>query len=102
MRFRKFLKPYKTRGSSFREHTTTLQGVSHVKLIEPPCTERYARWCERSKFPRLRKFLLLDFFNHLNLQIIKLNLLNKAVLAEPGFIVALKVCDIGIQPNGLA
>jgi len=19
-----------------------------VKLIEPPCTERYARWCERS------------------------------------------------------
>ncbi len=22
MRFRKFLKPYKTRGSSFREHTT--------------------------------------------------------------------------------
>ena len=26
-----------------------------VKLIEPPCTERYARWCERSgnlvKFP---------------------------------------------------
>ena len=26
-----------------------------VKLVEPPCTERYARWCERSgnlfKFP---------------------------------------------------
>ena len=21
-----------------------------VKLIEPPCTERYARWCERSEF----------------------------------------------------
>lgn len=20
-----------------------------VKLIEPPCTERYARWCERSR-----------------------------------------------------
>lgn len=29
MRFRKFLKPYKTRGSSFREHTPT-QGVTHV------------------------------------------------------------------------
>ena len=29
--------------------------MSLVKLIEPPCTERYARWCERSgnlfKFP---------------------------------------------------
>ncbi len=23
--------------------------VSNVKLIEPPCIERYARWCERSK-----------------------------------------------------
>ena len=26
-----------------------------VKLVEPPCTERYARWCDRSgnlfKFP---------------------------------------------------
>ena len=22
--------------------------MSLVKLIEPPCTERYARWCERS------------------------------------------------------
>ena len=27
MRFRKFLKPYKTRGSSFREHTTNKGGV---------------------------------------------------------------------------
>ena len=26
MRFRKFLKPYKTRGSSFREHTETIVG----------------------------------------------------------------------------
>ena len=32
-----------------------------VKLIEPPCTERYARWCERSKIPQLRNFLLLDY-----------------------------------------
>jgi len=31
-----------------------------VKLIEPPCTERYARWCERSgnhsDFPPTRSF----------------------------------------------
>ena len=26
-----------------------------VKLIEPPCTERYARWCERSEFLKLRE-----------------------------------------------
>ena len=31
-----------------------------VKLIEPPCTEPYARWCERSKFLIYEKFLLLD------------------------------------------
>ncbi len=29
MRFRKFLKPYKTRGSSFREHTLTKEGGAH-------------------------------------------------------------------------
>ena len=28
MRFRKFLKPYKTRGSSFREHT----GIKHFSM----------------------------------------------------------------------
>ena len=28
--------------------TTRKQVVLLVKLIEPPCTERYARWCERS------------------------------------------------------
>ena len=27
-----------------------------VKLIEPPCTERYARWCERSKIPHQEEF----------------------------------------------
>ena len=26
MRFRKFLKPYRTRGSSFREHTVNMRG----------------------------------------------------------------------------
>jgi len=30
--------------------------VLHVKLIEPPCTERYARWCERSKIPHQEEF----------------------------------------------
>ena len=31
-----------------------------VKLIEPPCTERYARWCERSgKF--IKFSFLLDY-----------------------------------------
>ena len=35
------------------------KGVSLVKLIEPPCTERYARWCERSG--NHSDFLLLDY-----------------------------------------
>ena len=34
-----------------------------VKLIEPPCTERYARWCERSgnlvKFPSYSIYLIV-------------------------------------------
>ena len=37
-----------------------------VKLIEPPCTERYARWCERSgnhsDFPPTRS----QIFHHLH------------------------------------
>ncbi len=33
MRFRKFLKPYKTRGSSFREHTEILIGDNHRDTI---------------------------------------------------------------------
>ena len=54
---------YATRKISFDDPclTTTPQGVSLVKLIEPPCTERYARWCERTgkhQFP-----LLLDCFS---------------------------------------
>ena len=32
MRFRKFLKPYKTRGSSFREHTVDAGGVAAAIL----------------------------------------------------------------------
>ena len=31
MRFRKFLKPYKTRGSSFREHTLYIGGAKVKK-----------------------------------------------------------------------
>ena len=30
MRFRKFLKPYKTRGSSFREHTDKYGGGANI------------------------------------------------------------------------
>ena len=32
-----------------------------VKLIEPPCTERYARWCERS-VGEIIAYLLLDCY----------------------------------------
>ena len=32
------------------------------KTIEPPCTERYARWCERAEFLNSEKFLLLDYY----------------------------------------
>ena len=41
--------------------TTIPRGLLNVKLIEPPCTERYARWCERSA-NQLMISLLLDFF----------------------------------------
>ena len=40
--------------------TTTPKGGLLVKLIEPPCTERYARWCERS-VGEIIAYLLLDF-----------------------------------------
>ena len=39
-----------------------LKGVSLVKLIEPPCTERYARWCERS-VGEIIAYLLLDLYD---------------------------------------
>ena len=41
--------------------TTIPRGLLNVKLIEPPCTERYARWCERSA-NQLMISLLLDSF----------------------------------------
>ena len=34
----------------FVTNMATPKGVSLAKLIEPPCTERYAQWCERSKY----------------------------------------------------
>jgi hypothetical protein len=34
-------------------------GATCTQLIEPPCTERYARWCERSG-SQLMATLLLD------------------------------------------
>ena len=39
--------------------TTIPRGLLNVTLIEPPCTERYARWCERSA-NQLMISLLLD------------------------------------------
>ena len=39
--------------------TTIPRGLLNVKLIEPPFTERYARWCERSA-NQLMISLLLD------------------------------------------
>ena len=39
--------------------TTIPRSLLNVKLIEPPCTERYARWCERSA-NQLMISLLLD------------------------------------------
>ena len=41
--------------------TTTPKGGLLVKLIEPPCTERYARWCERS-VGEIIAYLLLDAY----------------------------------------
>ena len=34
MRFRKFLKPYRTRGSSFREHTGRMEGEVYLGAIK--------------------------------------------------------------------
>ena len=46
--------------------TTIPRGLLNVKLIEPPCTERYARWCERSA-NQLMISLLLDWKNIVNI-----------------------------------
>ena len=40
------------------------EGYRYEVMIEPPCTERYARWCERSA-AQLMGSLLLDLLNRL-------------------------------------
>ena len=54
MRFRKFLKPYKTRGSSFREHTITLKGATGENLEEAKVMLRRIMGREAMRF----RFLL--------------------------------------------
>lgn len=41
-------------------------------------------------------------FDHMNLQIIKINIFNKIILCEPGLVVTFKILNIGIQPDRLA
>ena len=41
-------------------------------------------------------------FDHMNLQVVKFNGFNKAVLTEAGSVVALEFVDVGIQPDWLA
>ena len=48
-----------------KQKATTLKGGLLVKLIEPPCTERYARWCERS-VGEIIAYLLLDLSGNKN------------------------------------
>ena len=44
MRFRKFLKPYKTRGSSFREHTASYEVVRRILgHSNPDVIKHYAK-----------------------------------------------------------
>ena len=40
------------------------KGVLLVKLIELPCTERYARWCERSANQLMISQLLNSIINN--------------------------------------
>lgn len=42
------------------------------------------------------------FFDHLNLQIIKIDGFDKTVAGKPGFIMELKIFDVGIQPDRAA
>ena len=50
-----------------------------MKTKEPPCTERYARWCERSA-NQLMISLLLDFENKINEKIKIISTHNLTVL----------------------
>jgi len=42
--------------------------VNCIYSIEPPCTERYARWCERSA-TQLMGSLLLDLYSGFNIML---------------------------------
>ena len=53
-----------------------------VKLIEPPCTERYARWCERS-VGEIIVYLLLDCFQRVTKKFFQLFLKNTLPKATP-------------------
>ena len=55
--------------------------------------------CQSQAFREAASRLLFD---HMDLQVIKIDLLDEAVPCEPGLIVELKVFYIGIQPDGLA
>ena len=53
---------YPAKDSHRPDTTASLTGTSLCTYaVEPPCTERYARWCERSG---LTQPLLLDFCKH--------------------------------------
>ena len=54
--------------------------------------------CQSQAFREAASRLLFD---HMDLQVIKIDLLDEAVPCEPGLIVELKVFYIGIQPDGL-
>ena len=45
----------------FRLSTSIFANCTYA--VEPPCTERYARWCERSA-TQLMGSLLLDFYQY--------------------------------------
>jgi len=51
--------PFQKKDSHRPDTTVSLTGTSLCTYaVEPPCTERYARWCERSRFIQP---LLLDY-----------------------------------------
>ena len=54
MRFRKFLKPYKTRGSSFREHTFCAGGDSRFGFL----CDTVTMWCITVPLGLLTAFML--------------------------------------------
>ena len=66
------------------------KGLLLVKLIEPPYTERYVRWCERSE-GEIIAFLLLDFFLTVNLPDVPESWI---IAAEQGFTKGVDCYDV--------